>query len=171
MGERTEYHRQYQLNRRLERLAMARKRLGGKCAHPDCEVTENLEFDHIIPGSRVRRVSEATNWSMERFLGEVDKCQLLCSKHHHEKTAKCGECAHGEANGHAKLTEEDVVSIRESSLSYKRLALQYGVSKTTITKIKIGAYWKHAGGPVGRRRPGRRENKYRNEEVDNSKAT
>jgi len=155
MGSRTEYHRQYQLNRRLERLAMAKERLGGKCSYPGCEITEDLEFDHIVPGSRTRKISEATNWSLERFLAEVDICQLFCSGHHHQKSAECGEVAHGEANGRAKLTEQDVLAIRESSWSYSRLAMRYGVSKTVITKIKTGVYWKHVGGPIENRSRGR----------------
>lgn len=84
-----EYHRQYQARRRRERLSLAIERLGGCCVR--CGVTDNLEFDHIIPGTRERCVSEATNWSLKRFLTEVDKCQLLCNSCHREKSKEHDE--------------------------------------------------------------------------------
>lgn len=127
-----EQHREYQKKRRLERLAMAVERLGGKCVR--CGSTENLEFDHIIPGSRLRKVSEATNWSMERFLAEVDKCQLLCGPHHREKTR-----AMMEAN--TKLKAWQVDAIRASKLTQAELATRYNVSRTTISNIKLYKRW------------------------------
>jgi hypothetical protein len=151
-----EQFRIYQEERRVKFLAMARERLGGKCSHSGCEKTENLEFDHIVPGSKLRKISEATNWSLEHFLEEVDKCQLLCREHHQQKTTEAGERARGERNGHAKLTESVVLAIRKSDLSYAELALRYEVSKTAITEIRLGRTWKHTGGPVGRRPPGRK---------------
>ena len=56
-----------------------------------CGVTDGLEFDHVNPETKVRKISEATNWSMARFLSEVDKCQLLCREHHIVKTREAGE--------------------------------------------------------------------------------
>jgi hypothetical protein len=138
-----EEFRKYQEERRLRFLAIARERLGGKCSHLGCEETENLDFDHIIPGSRVRKISEATNWSLNHFLAEVDKCQLLCKKHHSEKTKAAGEYAHGERHGNAKLTDAEVRIIQDSELSLRKLAVQFGVSKTTIRDAKLGNTWKH----------------------------
>ena len=84
-----EYYRKWQEERRIKFLAIAKERLGGCCVR--CGTTENLQFDHIIPGSRIRAISSATNWSLARFLAEVDKCQLLCDAHHREKSKECGE--------------------------------------------------------------------------------
>jgi hypothetical protein len=69
---RREYHRQ----RRRERLTLARERLGGRCVR--CGTTENLQFDHVDGSVKAANISEITNWSLPRFLEEVDKCQLLC---------------------------------------------------------------------------------------------
>lgn len=44
--------------------------------------------------------------------------------------------------GYVKLTMEKAVHIRSSGLSTKELMNLYGVSKTTITKVKSGKAWK-----------------------------
>lgn len=50
----------------------------------------------------------------------------------------------GEMNGSAKLTREQAVSIRNSSLSGKQLAAMYGVSDALIYHIKSNKIWKEA---------------------------
>ena len=84
-----EQMREYQRNRAHERLKLARERLGGKCA--SCGADGYLEFDHVDPATKDRKVSEATNWSMQRFLSEVDKCQLLCKDCHLAKSLANGD--------------------------------------------------------------------------------
>lgn len=49
----------------------------------------------------------------------------------------------GEMNGRAKLTADDVLSIRQSSGSDAQKALLYGVSESTIRHARIGRKWKH----------------------------
>lgn len=48
----------------------------------------------------------------------------------------------GSKNGRAKLTEEDVVNIRNSTQSYYSLSRQYGVSNTHVKRIKNNKSWK-----------------------------
>ena len=50
--------------------------------------------------------------------------------------------AHGEKNGHAKLTASEVVEIRASSDLQRELAAQYGVTQSMISQIKTGSNWK-----------------------------
>ena len=72
---------------RDERRKILIERLGGKCVK--CGTTENLQFDHIDPNTKKDRtycVSTMLGSSMERVTAEADKCQLLCSKCHLEKT-------------------------------------------------------------------------------------
>ena len=72
---------------RDERRKILIERLGGKCVK--CGTTENLQFDHIDPNTKKDRtycVSTMLGCSMERVTAEADKCQLLCSKCHLEKT-------------------------------------------------------------------------------------
>lgn len=73
---------------RKERRDAGRERclayLGGKCA--ECETTEHLEFDHIDPSTVLFRISQKFAWPFETIKPELDKCQLLCKKHHALKT-------------------------------------------------------------------------------------
>jgi hypothetical protein len=118
-----EYQREYQKKRARERLAMARKRLGGFCVR--CGATDDLDFDHIDRTTKVRKISEATNWSMERFLAEVDKCQLLCKSCHPIKSAEVGDNkavphgggAHGKHHCHCDLCK---AKQREYTQEYRK---------------------------------------------------
>lgn len=58
------------------RIAMARERLGGKCA--ECGATEELEFDHVDPLRKRHDINAIWSYSLQMFLDEVDKCTLLC---------------------------------------------------------------------------------------------
>src|SRR5215470_14817083 len=89
--------REYQRQRRHERLALARERLGGRCIR--CGATQKLQFDHIDRAAKVANISEITSWSLDRFRAEVDKCQLLCARQvkavgsAHVAIAGCGDPA------------------------------------------------------------------------------
>ena len=79
-AERAEYMNQY----REKRRAWAREHLGGKCV--TCGTTEELEFDHIDPSTKVKQIASMLTESWKNFLAEVNKCQLLCEVHHELKT-------------------------------------------------------------------------------------
>jgi hypothetical protein len=49
----------------------------------------------------------------------------------------------GEANGHSKLTEDDVRAIRASTESNCALARRLGVADTSISRIRNHKTWKH----------------------------
>lgn len=49
----------------------------------------------------------------------------------------------GAGNHNAKLTDRDVLAIRESALSTKALSSAYGVGEQTIRKIKTRVLWNH----------------------------
>jgi hypothetical protein len=53
--------------------------------------------------------------------------------------------AHGEKSGHAKLTDDQVISIRQDSRSCYAIAKQYGVSPGLISMVKNRKVWKHLG--------------------------
>lgn len=69
------------MKRRWEtRKAKAVELLGGKCSR--CDSTEDLEFDHIDPLTKIMTVARASSRSEDFFWAEVKKCQLLCEGHH-----------------------------------------------------------------------------------------
>jgi 5-methylcytosine-specific restriction endonuclease McrA len=77
----TEYHRNYYYQRRQKIWEY----LGGECAR--CGRTDRLEVDHIDRSQKSFNISENMTLSNDRVRAELDKCQLLCEDHHHEKTA------------------------------------------------------------------------------------
>lgn len=70
--------------KRIERRGVAKYLLGGKCV--GCGSKKRLEFDHIDPSTKMFNISESAGRTMESFLEEVDKCQLLCHPCHVEKS-------------------------------------------------------------------------------------
>ena len=67
------------------------EQLGGVCSHPNCNSTEDLQLDHINPLEKSYSISERiSSWDIKKLQPEIDKCQLLCPKHHLEKTIEDG---------------------------------------------------------------------------------
>ena len=67
------------------------EQLGGVCSHPNCNSTEALQLDHINPLEKSYSISERiSSWDIKKLQPEIDKCQLLCPKHHLEKTIEDG---------------------------------------------------------------------------------
>lgn len=77
-AKRLEYAREWYAARRVRAI----ESLGGKCVV--CGDTEDLEFDHIDPATKVSH--RIFSWSWARIEEELKKCQLLCAKHHQDKT-------------------------------------------------------------------------------------
>ena len=75
-----EYHREYYKKRRQAIFEY----LGGVCVV--CGTTENLEVDHKDRSDKSFSIS--SKLSVKNNKEELDKCQLLCTTHHREKTAK-----------------------------------------------------------------------------------
>lgn len=74
------YYKKYNDNRRI----WAIEYLGGKCTV--CHSTENLEFDHIEPSKMSFRIAPNLTMIKSKLIIELKKCQLLCHKHHCDKT-------------------------------------------------------------------------------------
>lgn len=60
--------------------------LGGVCSA--CGSDEELEFDHIIPGSQSFRIGARMHLNKQTVLNELNKCQLLCRRCHLHKSIK-----------------------------------------------------------------------------------
>lgn len=79
------YMAKYMLRRYHERRDWAIKRLGGVCAA--CGTSLDLEMDHINPDDKEFEIGKVWSYSWDKFLKEVDKCQLLCQSCHKEKNS------------------------------------------------------------------------------------
>ena len=70
----------------------------------------------------------------------------LCVNPHHlrEDTPSANQLdRHVDGTMHSKITAEQVLQIRASDKMQKDLAVEYGVSFQTISKIILRKYWKH----------------------------
>lgn len=75
-----EYMRQYSADRRQKALGL----LGGKCVV--CGSTQNLEIDHIDPTTKSFTLARGWHHAWDKVVKELEKCQILCSTHHIEKS-------------------------------------------------------------------------------------
>lgn len=88
-----EYMRQYMKDRYHRRRREAAEFLGGRCV--DCGVTENLEFDHIDPKTKLFTLSKGWNRPEKEFWAEVRKCVLRCRPCHSERSWERASVPHG----------------------------------------------------------------------------
>lgn len=86
MTNNREYNSAFNLNKYHVRRAMAIEKLGGKCVQ--CFSTSNLEFDHIDPATKSFNLGRSWSVSLDIFLLELTKCQLLCKPCHKKKSDK-----------------------------------------------------------------------------------
>ena len=86
MSNSNEYMNDYMKRRYRQRRELAIQTLGGECVV--CGSNDDLEIDHIeregVPHNK--KFSKFWNMALFQFMKELEKCQLLCSYHHLEKT-------------------------------------------------------------------------------------
>lgn len=79
------YMRQYMLDRYRRRQKLAWELLGGKCVV--CGATDNLQLDHKERSSKEFTIcKKIVSVSEAKLEEELLKCQLLCVRHHQDKT-------------------------------------------------------------------------------------
>lgn len=59
-----------------------------KCAQKNILTMTNLQIDHIDPKDKWKHRIWSYSWAV--IMKEMKKCQILCEKHHFEKTQKDG---------------------------------------------------------------------------------
>ena len=80
------------------------------CSHPHCNCTIDLQLDHINPLEKSYDISERlSSWNIRKLQPEIKKCQLLCPKHHAQKTKEDAK-KYGYHNGKSRMdvTDEEV---------------------------------------------------------------
>jgi len=145
-----EYMRKYMLKRYHARRKEAIETLGGKCSA--CGSRDSLHIDHIDPQTKSFGISKLWSVSYKKYQAELSKCQLLCEDCHKEKSRADGSYgknrARGERVGTSKLTESDVIQIRElaSTTTQSSLAKIFGVSRACIRFVVRRKTWKEVHG-------------------------
>lgn len=114
-----EYMRTYMVARYRERRSEAMQILGGKCTV--CGDTDNLDIDHIDRTLKTMNVDRMAWVGRERFLKELENCQLLCRTHHIDKTRDELSVPHGGGVSGKKNCPCDLCSAkrREYARKYK----------------------------------------------------
>lgn len=70
--------------------------LGGKCVV--CGSTENLQVDHVDHNNKTFPILQNYSIAWDFLVEEMKKCQVLCKKHHLEKSIQEGSLAKGWTN-------------------------------------------------------------------------
>jgi hypothetical protein len=70
--------------KRQEKRKMLIEHLGGKCV--GCGTTESLQFDHLDRTQKTFTISKKLDYSLDKLIPEVEKCQLLCNNCHELKS-------------------------------------------------------------------------------------
>ncbi len=61
-----------------------------------------------------------------------------------------GTSTRGEKNHHAKITEQQVIEIKQSPLNNKQIAAQYGITHSLVSLIRLGRAWSHVAPELSR---------------------
>lgn len=77
--------KEQQAARREQNLRGALAYLGGRCVV--CGSDTDLQFDHIDRATKCFEIAKHSACRWETLVVELDKCQLLCKKHHAMKTS------------------------------------------------------------------------------------
>ncbi|MGH8260330.1 MAG: HNH endonuclease [Steroidobacteraceae bacterium] len=106
----------------------------GRRAH---RVMFELCYGSIAPGMSIMHTCDNPPCCNPSHLREATHHENMLDRARKHR----GGDRHGEKNGRAKLTIEQVRVIRASGESLSVLAKRYGVTTTTISFIKIGTLW------------------------------
>ena len=92
-----------------------------------CGTIDNLELDHVNPDAKISH--SIWSWSESRRNEELKKCQILCSKHHKEKTVS-------DKARHYSDKIEQIVSLHNTGqYSVRSLAKLVEVPKSTVFNV------------------------------------
>ena len=74
----------------------------------------------------------------------ADNLEMVTNQQNRDHAIKLGLVNNkGSSNGNSKLSEENVMFIRESALPTGKLATQFGVNRKTISRVRYGRGWRH----------------------------
>lgn len=98
-----------------------------------CDIGFCVNPDHLFLGTQAENVQDML------IKGRGNKAAGLRNGRHTKPHRTCRGAAHPSSH----LTEADVIAIRSSPKSCRKLGEQYGVSKATIHRIKQRKTWSH----------------------------
>ena len=66
------------------RREVARQRRGSCCQIPGCDTSDGLVWHHVDPKTKLFTLGMGWSLAWTRVEDELDKCVLICKKHHKE---------------------------------------------------------------------------------------
>jgi len=110
-----------------------------KCDNPPC-----VNPEHLFIGTHADNAKDKVNKGRSRK-GQSTSAWVVRGNQHH--TRRIPGIQKGELNNNAKLTSEQVISIRQryshGSIYQRELAEEFGVTQTLIGRIVRRVCWKH----------------------------
>lgn len=86
----------------------------------------------------------------DKLNNALSNLEYVTVKDNARHASQMGLLVRGEDHLHAKVTEEDVIAIREAvvnGMTYRELGEIYGLNRSTLHSIVHHKSWKHVGGP------------------------
>jgi hypothetical protein len=112
-----------------------------------CDIPECVNPDHLFLGTPLDNARDKERKGRGNHASGLRNGQHTkphrTSRGDYHYTRKTPGLKRGERNGRAVLAQSDVFAIRASDKSSRILGAIYGVTKTTILKIKRGHLWPH----------------------------
>lgn len=131
-------HKDYYRDRWRARRIKAIETLGGKCI--TCGATDDLEFDHIDPKTKKKRLAKLLTYAWETVEKELEKCQLLCIPCHRKKSKQeAGTPDHGTVWMAKKCGPPRCRVCKETLVNNKnRMALRWLLRNQMVTLTAVG---------------------------------
>lgn len=105
------------------------------------EIVSRLVAKHFIPNPlNKEQVNHIDGDSTNNYVGNIE---WATRKENAEHSSKNGLVAFGERTGGVKLSDNQVIQIRKSKLSRRRLAERFSVSQTCVRAVIKRITWKH----------------------------
>lgn len=104
-----------------------------------CDTPACVNPDHLFLGTPKENTQDMMRKG--RRVAPVIK-NRACGERHGSKT-KPERLKRGSAHHQAKITESDVLDIRASKEPLSALSKRYGMTPTTLSKVRRGLLWRH----------------------------
>jgi DNA-binding transcriptional regulator YiaG len=113
----------------------------GECACHTCDNPLCVNPDHLFWATQAENVADMHRKGRSHHQTDPSVQQRAIAASIIAMRENPDFCRRGERHGMAKLSSKEAECIRDSSLSNAALATRFGISRTTVSRIKSGKLW------------------------------